>query len=161
VQPTWANFIFRDARALLACGRFPFGDENMRVYRSDAEIDEIVRKFEACEFELHEFDHAAHLTVAVAYVSRHGEAGAMDRMRESLLRFSAHHHRMGYHETITRFWLRVVANEFREGQSIYDQANRVVSTYRDKEFVFRFYTKERLASDQAKRQWLEPDLSDL
>src|ERR1700758_3179547 len=62
-----------------------------RLYESDAEVEEVVRRFESCGFAVQEFDHVAHLTVAVVYLTRFGECVAMDRMRESLLRFSRHH----------------------------------------------------------------------
>jgi len=127
-------------------------------YKSDAELEEVVRRFEWCEFEIEEFDHLCHLTVAVLYVARHGEALAMDRMRESLLRFSQHHGRMGYHETITRFWLRMVAAEPVVSQPLYQRANDVASKFADKDLVFQYYTRERLMSDVAKKHWVEPDL---
>jgi hypothetical protein len=98
------------------------------------------------------------VTVAVLYVARHGEALALDRMRESLLRFSQHHGRMGYHETITRFWLRMVAAEPVVSQPLYQRANDVVSKFADKDLVFQYYTRERLMSDVAKKEWVETNL---
>jgi hypothetical protein len=127
-------------------------------YKSDAEVEEVVRRFECCEFAIDEFDHVFHLTVAVVYLSRYGEAVAMERMRESLLRFSRHHGRMGYHETITRWWLRMVAAEPAASEPLYGRANHVVSKFADKDLVFQYYTRERLMSDEAKKEWVEPDL---
>ena len=127
-------------------------------YKSDAEVEEVVHRFECCEFAIDEFDHVSHLTVAVVYLARYGEAVAMDRMRESLLRFSRHHGRMGYHETITQFWLRMVAAEPAASQPLYLRANEIVSMFADKDLVFQYYTRERLMSDVAKKEWVEPDL---
>jgi len=129
-----------------------------RLYESDAEVEEVVRRFESCGFAVQEFDHVAHLTVAVVYLTRFGECVAMDRMRESLLRFSRHHGRMGYHETITRFWLRLVAAEPSCSQTLYVRVNEIVSKYADKNLVFQYYTRERLMSDVARKEWVEADL---
>ena len=127
-------------------------------YQTDAEVEEVVRRFESCEFAIDAFDHAAHLTVAVAYIARYGQEAAMSHMRESLLRFSRRHGKMGYHETITRFWLGVVAAEPAGSELLYQRANHIVSKYADKDFVFRFYTRDRLMSDLAKKEWVEADL---
>ena len=131
----------------------------MRAYSNHAELDEVVRRFENCEFAIHEFDHAAHLTVAVVYVARYGESAAMERMRDALIRFSRHHGKMGYHETITRFWLRIIASEPQDSGPLHARANKIVRKYSDKELIFRYYTREQLMSDFARANWLEPELS--
>ena len=130
-------------------------------YASDAEVEEVARRFESCEFAIDAFDHTAHLTVAVVYLARYGEEEAMNHMRESLLRFSRHHGKMGYHETITRFWLRVVAAEPATTQTLCARANQIVGKYADKDFILQFYTRDRLMSDLAKKEWVEPDVKEV
>jgi hypothetical protein len=105
-----------------------------------------VRRFEGCEYALPEFDHGEHLKVAWTYLQLYGYEAALERMRAALLRFSAHHNKMGYNETITVFWLRRL-----------EQCN---GTFRSmsKEDLFRHYTRERVMSEEAKRQFIEPDL---
>ena len=132
-------------------------------YESDAEIHRVVERFERCEFALAEFDHAAHLTVALVRLREMQFEAAMARMREDLLRFSAHHQKQGYNETITRFWLRLVdtyRQRFPE-ERLWKQANRVVEHLGDKQMLFRHYSKERVMSEPAKAGWVEPDLAPL
>ena len=75
------------------------------TYRNADAVREVVEKFERCEYAPQEFTHARHLTVACWYLCTLPEKEALDRMREGLLRFTTHHGKRGYHETITRFWI--------------------------------------------------------
>lgn len=100
-------------------------------FQSETEIENLVRAFEACEIEKTEFKHRDHLTVAVWYVHTLGKEAALDRMRSGLLRFLDHHgvDRKKYSETITLFWIELVAdklNEFGAGVSLVEKCNRVV-----------------------------------
>jgi len=132
-------------------------------YRSEAEIEEVVRKFEACEYKPEEFVHARHLTVAAFYFLRLPGDGARERMRAGLKRFIRHHGKNGYHETITEFWLGAVGREARDlGQAreggLVECVNRVVAELGNKELIYRFYSRERLGSAEAKAGWVEGDL---
>lgn len=131
------------------------------MYDSMEEIEEVVRKFETCEYSPGEFTHVRHLTVAAWYLSRLAPAHALERMREKLVQFSRHHGKMGYHETITRFWLGQVENYFRQAECnkpLMVQINELVALYADKNILFRHYTRELVTSDLARAQWVPPDL---
>jgi hypothetical protein len=134
-------------------------------YTSDAEIAEVVQRFEACTFGGAEFTHARHLTVLVGYLSRGSEQDALSAMREGLLRFSAHHNVPTlYHETITAFWVCVVDRFLRSRRPtapLHVLANEVVRLYGDKNLVFNYYTRDRLFSPEGRAGWLEPDLRPL
>ena len=108
-------------------------------------LDE-VHRFESCEYALEEFNHAEHLKVAWTYLQLYGNEAALARMRTGLLRFSAHHNKRGYNETITIFWMRKL------------QRCNGAFRYIPKEELFTHYSRERVMSDEAKRQWIEPDL---
>ena len=116
-------------------------------------LDE-VRRFEDCEYALEEFVHAEHLKVAWTYLQLYGYDAAVTKMRAGLLRFSAHHNKTGYNETITVFWLRQLQQH--RGEDPKEFFPRV-----GKEALFRHYTRERVTSDQAKQAWIEPDLLSL
>src|SRR5690606_14020458 len=78
---------------------------------AEAELGELVRRFEACTLEPGAWTHEAHLRVALAYVRRHGPGAALGLMRDGIRRFNAF---LGgdpaaYHETITRAWITLVA----------------------------------------------------
>jgi hypothetical protein len=63
-----------------------------------------------------------------------------------------------YHETITVLWMRLLADVRAQGAS-----GELVHVLRahpalgDKELPLRYYTRERLFSDEARAGWIEPD----
>jgi hypothetical protein len=130
------------------------------TYRNEDAIHEVVESFEGCVYAPEEFIHARHLTVAAWYLCTLPEDLALSRMRESLLRFTAHHGKQGYHETITRFWMQLLAEHLRRQeteQSDLQRINDVVARY-PKATLFDYYSRDRVMSDTAKRVWVEPDL---
>jgi hypothetical protein len=131
------------------------------VYREESEIREVIAKFENLELALQEFTHARHLTVASWYLCTLTREDALVRMRTGLQRFIAHHSRQGYHETITRFWMELLGEFLRslpEEMSQVERINRAVEAYGDKEILFRYYSREFVMSDVARRAWVEPDV---
>jgi hypothetical protein len=132
------------------------------MYQNMDEIEFVVHKFERCEYTPAEFTHARHLTVAAWYLSRVPASDALKVMREKLVQFSRHHGKMGYHETITRFWLDLVANYLRDAdldKPLTFRINELVGLYADKNILFQHYTRELVMSDEARAQWVPPDLS--
>jgi hypothetical protein len=139
-------------------------NESKSLYANAAEVEAVVRNFEACATPPEEFKHHAHLTVALWYLSRLSMTDATARMRESLFRFLDHHKEQGYNETITIFWLKVVRN-FLDGQpetrNLTELANELAATYGDSRLIFDYYSKGLLASKEAKHRWVEPDVRSL
>ena len=88
----------------------------MSTYQTDAEIENVVRSFEACETGKDAFKHRDHLTVAIWYVETVGRDAALERMRSSLIRFLDHHgvDRKKYSEPVTVFWIDKVAKKLKE-----------------------------------------------
>lgn len=88
----------------------------MNPYRSEAEIEEVVRGFETCETGADDFRHPQHLVVAAWYVDKLGRDAALDRMREGLHRFLDHHgvDKTKYSETVTVFWIDKIAAKLEE-----------------------------------------------
>jgi hypothetical protein len=128
------------------------------------QLRENVRKFEACEYALAEFSHARHLAVAACYLKGMPFEAALDRMRASLLRFTAHHGVSGYHETITRFWLLLVDQYLRTLPAqllLPDQVNQLIAQYPTKQVLFDYYSRDRVMSEAARQHWTEPDLAPL
>lgn len=131
-------------------------------YRTDAEVEEVVRRFEDCSYTPEEFVHARHLTVAAVYFLRFDADVAKERMRAGLRKFIKHHGKDGYHVTITEFWLalvaRVVAGQSAKSADLVAIANDVVARCSDKNLIHDFYSRERIASAEAKSNRLPPDL---
>ena len=66
---------------------------------------------------------------------------------------------MPYHETITLFWMRTVAefNASKNGPSLLEKANEVAYKW-DKDYPLKFYSRELLFSDGARANFVEGDL---
>ncbi len=135
-------------------------------YRTQAEVLEVVRKFESCEYAPDDFHHREHLTVALCYLLEADEHGALERLRTNLLRFLAHHKIQAdvYHETITLFWLKRVRH-FLDGAGPRHElaflANDLLRECCDARLIKEYYSEELLSSTEARRQWIEPDRREL
>jgi hypothetical protein len=135
-----------------------------QTYKDVAEIEAIVYNFENCRFAKDEFTHARHLTVAAYYLSHFPGDEAHKHMRESLLRFTGYHCVSAYHETITRFWMKLTDDFLRQQPKdtpFHEQVNLLIKCFCRKDLVYDYYSRERLKSDEAKHGWLEPDLQPL
>ena len=134
-------------------------------YKTEAEIEAVVRGFESCSTAKSEFTHVSHLTVAVWYLRRSSVEPATEQMRASLFRFIDHYGIEGkYHETLTVFWMRVVRRQLDDLDpklTLLEAANAVVETLSDSRLVFEYYSEALLWSDEARSVWVEPDLKPL
>jgi hypothetical protein len=145
------------------CGRFFFGGAmpEFEPYHSEAEIEEVVRRLESCEYAPEEFVHTKHLTVAAWYFLRLDAIVAEDHMRAGLQKFIRHHRKTGYHVTITEFWLRFVRHtlqKLRPGENFVSCVNQVIENLNDKNLIYQYYTRKRLEAPDAKASWIEPEL---
>src|SRR5215470_2636305 len=107
-----------------------------RLMNSEHEIERVVRGFETCETRKDEFKHKDHLVVAVWYVHNLGREAALERMREGLMRFIAHHEidPKKYSEKITKFWIERVAERLDKlgDVSVVEKCNQILaSDFRD------------------------------
>jgi hypothetical protein len=131
-------------------------------YRTREEIEDVVHRFESCSYTPEEFVHARHLTVAAWCFATMESEAAREKMRAGLRRFIAHHGKNGYHVTLTEFWLERVGKlvtELREGKKgLVPLVNSVVERCSDKNLIYEFYSRERIASVEAKSAWIAPDI---
>lgn len=133
-------------------------------YKTEAEIRELVSSFEECSFHPSEFRHYQHLTVALWYVWHLSPEEATAKMTHGIRRLAEKYGKMGYHETITLFWLRIVSSFVAENRSVCSltkAANELIEHCNDKDLIGQFYSAELLATDRAKAEWVEPDLKPL
>ena len=135
-------------------------------YLTEEEVLGVVRSFESCELPPPEFNHREHLLVALCYLRRLGDAGALARLRERIGVYAAAHgvNPSLYHETITVFWLRRVrafVARAGAGAGLAVLANEVSSECGPSRLVFDYYSKDLVESDAARRGWVEPDLRPL
>ena len=131
------------------------------IERND-DVEKVARSFEACETPAGNFRHQDHLTVAVWYLQTMEVQAATDRMRTSLFRFLDHHKvdRQKYHETLTVFWVEMVARCLASANaeaSLSERCSRVHATLGDKDLVLEFYSNEVLWSEPARNSFVKPD----
>jgi hypothetical protein len=82
---------------------------------------------------------------------------------EGLLRFAtAKGHPEKFHVTMTRAWLDII-NAARHAHPDLDPASLVEACPEllDRNALFRFYTPERLNSDEARAGWIAPDRAEI
>ena len=136
----------------------------MKTYSSENEILEIVRGFENGTIARENWKHAEHLTVALFYLSHHDFDTALTKMRGGIFNLLRAFEidltkEMPYHETLTVFWMRTVADfkNSKNGASIIEICNELIENF-DKDYPLKFYSRERLFSDEARRDLIEGDL---
>jgi hypothetical protein len=110
------------------------------------------------------FSHASHLHVAWVYLAESTSVEQVaNKMRSTLRRFAAAAGKPEkYHETITLFWVQILSHAYaisRGGPLEHVvQANPQLL---EKNFPLRYYSAERLFSDEARTSWAQPDLKPL
>jgi hypothetical protein len=109
-----------------------------------------------------QFHHEQHVQVAWLFVRRHGMPAALAEFSAAIKRFADAKGATGlYHETITwAFLLLIAERQARTSADTWDgfaAANADLLTWKPS-ILTRYYTKELLASDLARRTFLMPDL---
>jgi len=135
------------------------------MYTNPDQIIANVDRFESCCTGKDSFKHQDHLVVAAFYLQQLSLLDAIRRMRTNLLRFLDHHQvdRQKYNETITVFWFELVAdllNKLPPGSNLVEKCNAVVESLDNSGLAFEYYSRERLFSDEARTNFIAPDLKD-
>ncbi len=119
-----------------------------------------VEAFEDGDIDPERFDHAAHLYTAWLYLEAYPEE-ASDRFVAALKRLTV---KLGapdkYHDTITRFYLAMLAERREQSPDsdwqVFRRNNRDLFD-RSSDILARHYSAARLGSDAARRTFLLPD----
>lgn len=107
------------------------------------------------------FHHREHLRLAWLVVRRHGAAAAPDIVGSGIRRFAERHGHGGrYHDTMTRFWVGVVAHaaERRPAAAELDDLLEACPLLLDRSLPFRHWSREVLLAPEARAAWRDPDL---
>lgn len=136
---------------------------------SSRKLDELARRFASLELSREAWTHEAHLLVGLWHVSRYGHEVALQRLREGIRKLNvsngvANTTSGGYHETITRAYVTLLAQFDDGGQALRlaERAARLLEhPLADRNALFAFYSRERLLSPAARVEWLDPDLAPL
>jgi catechol 2,3-dioxygenase-like lactoylglutathione lyase family enzyme len=134
-----------------------------------AELDALVTAFRAATLPRARWTHAAHLAVGTWHALELPADAALAAMRTAIVRLNESHGTAntdtgGYHETVTRFYLTVLAR-FAAAHRGLSRAEIVrallAGPLADRGYPLRFYTRDHLMSVAARRAWVEPDLQPL
>jgi hypothetical protein len=133
---------------------------------TEAEIDAFLAAFEDGTLPKARWTHAAHILTGACYVHALGEEAAIARMRERVSAYNVavggqNTAASGYHETVTVFWMKLLA--LRPGQaSRADFAHQAVADLaRIRNPYAEFYDFNILTSEEARGEWIEPNLRPL
>ena len=135
-----------------------------------ADLDALAARFAQATIPAAEWTHHAHLTVGCWHVARFGPAAALERLCAGIRRLNAAHGTIdsdtrGYHETITRAFVRLLAAFLRarpDGEALPVTVVALLdSPLAAREVLLRHYSKATLFSVAARRGWVEPDLEPL
>ncbi|TME22163.1 MAG: hypothetical protein E6I68_09610 [Chloroflexi bacterium] len=119
-----------------------------------------VAAFHAHQLSNQGFHHRHHLRLAWVQIRRLGLDEASEVVTTGIRRFAAHHGGIErYNDTMTRFWLRLVnLGISRHPELTFDELLAAEPHLLDKNLPFRHWSLERMNRDDAKQQWVEPDL---
>ena len=141
-----------------------------RLFASDAAVERVGEGLLKRTLPRAEWTHEAHLAATTYLLLRHPEIdldtelpGLIRRYNESV--GGVNSDTEGYHETITRVFLRGVRlflEETDRRAPLHELVNELLlSPMGRRDWPFRFYSRERLLSVAARRAFVEPDLAGL
>ena len=139
------------------------------AWPTDDELTDLIARFHDVTIPAPEFTHAAHLVVGLWHAATFDEAQALTRMRAGIYRLNDFHgtpntDTRGYHETITRAYLILLAQfaRARPGATVASLAQSLLgSGLAARDALMTFYSRALLMSVEARREWVEPDLRPL
>ena len=113
--------------------------------------------------------HEAHLRVGLWHLLQYPPPIALDRLREGITRLNEAHgtpntDRGGYHETITRFYVAIIARFVAQcdcSRPLDHLAEELIAQFGHPDLPLHYYSRALLDSLPARRGWVEPDLRPL
>ncbi|MDB5469967.1 MAG: hypothetical protein JWR84_1527 [Caulobacter sp.] len=136
------------------------------TFTTDADLAAIAAGVIAKTLPKPAWTHAAHFACAVWIVMRrpdlvpeHDLPGLIRAYNEAT--DTPNTETGGYHETITQASLHAVRAAVAEGGSPVEVLHRLLDSHGRSDWLLKHWTRERLLSVEARRSWVEPDLSPL
>ena len=130
------------------------------------DCERFIQEFETCTLPKSRWTHQAHLLVGLWYLSHHTPAEALVIVRKRIRAYNeavgtANTDRSGYHETLTRLYLNGIAAHVarHSGASLSASLALLLETpLAHSNWPLTYYSRKRLYSTLARRQWVAPDL---
>ena len=141
-----------------------------RHFAADADVIHVGEGLLACTLPREEWTHEAHLAATIYLLSRRPDIdldaelpGIIRRYNESV--GGVNDDTQGYHETITRSFLhgaRLFLSEADPKEPLHDLVNEFIhSPMGRRDWPLCFYSRERLFSVEARRNFVAPDVAAL
>ena len=139
-----------------------------RFFTTDAEVEHLGEGLLACTLRKEEWTHEAHLAATTYLLLRRPDIdldkelpGVIRRFNESV--GGVNSDTEGYHETITRTFLhgvRLFLMEADPKAPLHELINELLmSPMGRRDWPLRFYSRERLFSVEARREFIKPDVA--
>jgi len=133
--------------------------------KTELELVMFLHAFDACTLPKSAWTHAAHIFTGACMVHTLGESAAADYMRDAIRRFNLsvggqNTPTSGYHETITIFWIKLLAIHQRATQPtsrIAFATDAVAHFAPQRDLLTRFYDFDVVASTEARHRWIAPN----
>jgi hypothetical protein len=145
-------------------------DYRPRLFASDAAVARVGEGLLARDLPREEWTHEAHLAATTYLLLRHPEID-LDAELPGLIRCynesvgGVNSDTEGYHETITRVFLlgvRLFLSEGGRNVPLHEMVNELLlSPMGRRDWPFRFYSRDRLFSVEARRKFAAPDVAAL
>jgi hypothetical protein len=122
---------------------------------------EFLRAFFDLSLDHSAFHHRDHLRLAWLVVRREGPMAAEETVAAGIRRYAAAHgHGDRYHDTMTRFWVRLVAHALAAGPPIADLDALLAAhpLLLDPRTPLRHWSRDALFAPDARAAWRPPDV---
>ena len=145
-------------------------DFRPRLFATDAEVEHLGEGLLARTLSREEWTHEAHLAATTYLLLRRSDVDLEAELPGIIRRFNesvggVNSDTEGYHETITRVFLRGVRlflEEADPSEPLHELVNELLlSPMGRRDWPLRFYSRERLMSRDARRAFIPPDLGGL
>lgn len=145
-------------------------DYRPRLFSSDAEIEHLGERFLARSLPKEEWTHEAHIATTTWLLLRRPDVDVERDLPDLIRRYNESVGGMnsdseGYHETITRAFLsgvRLFLSEADGAEPLHELVNELLlSPMGRRNWPLRFYSRDRLLSVEARRNFVSPDIAAL
>jgi hypothetical protein len=123
---------------------------------------EFLKQFEQCTLPKENFKHKSHLRIAWLYLSQYSLDEAITRITEGIIRYASS---IGashiYHHTMTLAWVYFVHHAMSSKESDFESFINHHAYLLDKKLPLQYFSTALLESEQARKQWVDPDLKTL
>lgn len=139
------------------------------IYASETEIVRVGEGFLACTLPRAEWTHAAHFAAALWLMRYRTDLDVARDMPGMIRAYNESAGRVnddsgGYHETITQASLRALRGvlDVNPDTPVHQLVNALMaSSLGNPNWLLEYWSRDRLMSVEARRQWSEPDLKAL